>query len=135
MTGRKKGNFCRKEEPAARDESSCFFLKLSDRLRELKTRQEELAQMQKQLQAEYTELMDECLDSIEEAARNPVECELLFELLKNEATAAVLCYNLRLHPSIITSNLMDLAERGFVEYTIKNSQQYWKICETGVESK
>lgn len=123
-----------KNEPSARDESSCFFLKLSDRLRELRTKQEEFAQMQKQLQVEYTELMDKCLDSIEEIARNPVECELLFELLKNEATAAVLCYNLRLHPSIITSNLMDLAERGFVEYTIKNSQQCWKICETGVES-
>ncbi|KAF5031987.1 hypothetical protein DSECCO2_621970 [anaerobic digester metagenome] len=121
--------------PATRDESSCFFLKLSERLRELRIKQEELAQMQKQLQAEYTELMDKCLDSIEDIARNPVECELLFELLKNEATAAVLCYNLRLHPSIINSNLMDLAERGFVEYTIKNSQQYWKICETGVENK
>jgi len=30
---------------------------------------------------------------------------------------------------------MDLAERGFIEYTIKNNQQYWKICETGVENK
>ncbi|AKB76543.1 Archaeal heat shock regulator, ArsR family [Methanosarcina horonobensis HB-1 = JCM 15518] len=124
-----------KDEPAARDESSCFFLKLSDRLKELKERQEELAQMQKQLQVEYMELMDRCLDSIEEIARNPVECELLFELLKNEATAAVLCYNLHLHPSIIMSNLTDLAERGFVEYTIKNNQQYWRICETGVENK
>lgn len=124
-----------KSELAARDESSCFFLKLSDKLRELKARQEEFAQMQKQLQVEYTELMDRCLDSIEDVARNPVECELLFELLKNEATAAVLCYNLRLHPSIITSSLMDLAERGFVEYTIKNNQQYWRIRETGVENK
>jgi ArsR family transcriptional regulator len=124
-----------KKETASRDDSSRFFLKLSNRLQELKARQEELMQMQKQLQAEYTELMDRCLDSIEEIARNPVECELLFELLKNEATAAVLCYNLRLHPSIITSNLMDLAERGFVEYTIKNNQQYWRICETGVENK
>jgi ArsR family transcriptional regulator len=122
-------------EPDARDESSCVFLKLSNRLQELKTRQEELAQMQKQLQVEYTELMDRCLDSIEEIARNPVECELLFELLKNEATSAVLCYNLRLHPSIIISNLMDLAERGFVEYTIRNNQQHWRICETGVENK
>ncbi len=51
--------------PATRDESSCFFLKLSERLRELRIKQEELAQMQKQLQAEYTELMDKCLDSIE----------------------------------------------------------------------
>jgi ArsR family transcriptional regulator len=124
-----------KNEPAARDESSCAFLKLSNRLQELKARREELAQMQKQLQVEYTELMDRCLDSIEGIARNPVECELLFELLKNEATAAVLCYNLRLHPSIIMSNLMDLAERGFVEYTIRNNQQHWRICETGVENK
>ncbi|KKG08620.1 ArsR family transcriptional regulator [Methanosarcina sp. 2.H.A.1B.4] len=124
-----------KNETVARDESSCFFLKLSDKLRELKARQEELVQMQKHLQVEYTELMDRCLDSIEEVARNPVECELLFELLKNEATSAVLCYNLRLHPSIIMSNLTDLAERGFVEYTIKNNQQYWKVCETGVENK
>lgn len=117
-----------KKESAARDdEFSCFFLKLSDRLQELKAKQEELMQMQKQLQVEYTELMDKCLDSIEEVARNPVECELLFELLKNEATAAVICYNLRLHPSIIISNLMDLAERGLVEYTIKNNQQYWRI--------
>ncbi|AKB16932.1 MULTISPECIES: ArsR family transcriptional regulator [unclassified Methanosarcina] len=124
-----------KKETVARDESSCFFLKLNGKLRELKERQEELVQMQKQLQVEYMELMDRCLDSIEEVARNPVECELLFELLKNEATPAVLCYNLRLHPSIITSNLMDLAERGFVEYTIKNNQQYWRICETGVDNK
>ncbi len=124
-----------KKEPAAINESSRFFLKLSNRIQELKVRQEELAQMQKQLQVEYTELMDRCLDSIEEIARSPVQCELLFELLKNEATSAVLCYNLRLHPSIITSNLMDLAERGFVEYTIRNNQQYWKICETGVENK
>ncbi|MDI9394134.1 MAG: ArsR family transcriptional regulator [Euryarchaeota archaeon] len=124
-----------KNGPASRDESSGLFLELSGRIRELKIRHEELTQMQKQLQAEYTELMDRCLDSIEEIARNSVECELLFELLKNEATAAVLCYNLRLHPSIITSNLMDLAERGFVEYTIKNNQQYWKIPEAGVENK
>ena len=125
----------KKKETLARDESSCFFLKLSDKLRELKAKQEELVQMQKQLQVEYMELMDRCLDSVEEVARNPIECELLFELLKNEATAAVLCYNLRLHPSIITSNLMDLAERGFVEYTIKNNQQYWRVCETGVDNK
>lgn len=124
-----------KKETVARDESSCFFLKLSYKLRELKARQEELMQMQKQLQVEYMELMDRCLDSVEEVARNPIECELLFELLKNEATAAVLCYNMRLHPSIIMSNLTDLAERGFVEYTIKNNQQYWKVCETGVEKK
>ncbi|MDY9927682.1 ArsR/SmtB family transcription factor [Methanosarcina sp.] len=128
-----EGPAVEKKENIARNESSCFFLKLSNRLQELKTRQEELVQMQKQLQVEYMELMDKCLDSIEGAARNPVECELLFELLKNEATSAVLCYNLRLHPSVIMSNLMDLAERGFVEYTIKNNQQYWKICETGVE--
>ncbi len=124
-----------KKETVARDESSCFFLKLSDRLRELKARQEELVQMQKQLQVEYMELMDRCLDSVEEVARNPIECELLFELLKNEGTVAILCYNLRLHPNIITSNLMDLAERGFVEYTIKNNQQYWRVCETGVDNK
>jgi ArsR family transcriptional regulator len=130
-----EGSAVEKKENIARDEPSCFFLKLSNRLKELKARQEELVQMQKQLQVEYMELMDRCLDSIEGAARNPVECELLFELLKNEATAAVLCYNLRLHPSVITSSLMNLAERGFVEYTIKNNQQYWKICETGVENK
>ncbi|MDD4248546.1 MAG: ArsR family transcriptional regulator [Methanosarcina sp.] len=124
-----------KKETVVRDESSCFFLKLSNELRELKIKQEELVQMQKQLQVEYMELMDRCLDSVEEVARNPVECELLFELLKNEATVAVLCYNLRLHPSIITSNLVDLEERGFVEYTIKNNQQYWKVCETEVEKK
>lgn len=130
-----EGSAVEKKENIARNESSCFFLKLSNRLQELKARQEQLVQMQKQLQVEYMELMDKCLDSIEGAARNPVECELLFELLKNEATSAVLCYNLRLHPSVIMSNLMDLAERGFVEYTIKNNQQYWKICETGVENK
>ena len=98
-------------------------------------RQEELAQMQQQLQVEYTEMMDHCLDSIEKVARNPVECELLFEILKNETTLAALCYNLRLHPSIINANLIDLAERGFIEYRIKNNQHYWKICETGVEKK
>ena len=90
---------------------------------------------QQQLQAEYTELMGRCLDSIEHVARNPGECELLFELLKNETTLAALCYNLRLHPSIINANLINLAERGFIEYSIKNNQHYWKICETGVENK
>ncbi|MCO5381715.1 MAG: hypothetical protein NHB15_06145 [Methanosarcina barkeri] len=110
-------------------------MKLSSRLQELKTRQEELAQMQQQLQVEYTEMMDHCLDSIEKVARNAVECELLFEILKNETTLAALCYNLRLHPSIINANLIDLAERGFIEYRINNNQHYWKICGTGVEKK
>ena len=130
----KKGKAPVKKEIPARKESSALFLKLSSRLKELKIRQEELAQMQQQLQAEYTKAMDRCLDSIEEVAGNPVECELLFELLKNETTLATLCYNLRLHPSIISTNLINLAERGFIEYSIKNNQYYWKICETGVEN-
>lgn len=125
----------KKKEVHAREEASALFLKLSSRIQELKARQEELAQMQQQLQVEYTEMMDRCLDSIEEVARTPVECELLFELLKNETTLAALCYNLRLHPSIITTNLIDLAERGFIEYNLKNNQHYWKICEIGVEDK
>lgn len=123
------------KEVSAREESSFFFLKLNSRLQELKTRQEELAQMQQRLQVEYTELMDRCLESIEELAKNSVECELLFELLKSETTLAALCYNLRLHPSIINANLLDLSERGFIEYSIKNNQHYWKLCETGVENK
>jgi ArsR family transcriptional regulator len=116
-------------ETTAREKSSSIFLELSSRLQELKARQEELAQMQQQLQVEYTELMDCCLESIEEIAKNPIECELLFELLKSETTLAALCYNLRLHPSIVNANLIDLAERGFVEYSIKNNQHYWKLCE------
>jgi ArsR family transcriptional regulator len=117
------------------EEPSAFFLKLSGRLNELKKKQEELAQMQQQLQAEYTEAMDSCLDSIEEVAMNPVECELLFELLKSETTLATLCYNLRLHPNIVSANLIDLTKRGFIEYGIKNNQYYWKIRETGVENE
>ncbi len=124
-----------KKGTPAREESSFLFLKLSNRLQEMKVRQEELAKMQQQLQAEYTELMGHCMDSIEQVARNPIECELLFELLKSETTLAALCYNLRLHPSIINTNLIDLAERGIIEYDIKNNQHYWKICETGVENK
>jgi ArsR family transcriptional regulator len=108
---------------------------LSSRLQELKKRQEELAQMQKHIQVEYTEMMTLCMDSIEEVAKNPVECELLFELLKSETTLATLCYNLHLHPSIINANLIDLAERGFIEYSIKNNQHYWRLCETGAENK
>jgi ArsR family transcriptional regulator len=131
----RKGEAPAKKEIPAREESSAFFLKLSGRLQELKARQEELAQMQQQLQAEYTEVMDCCLDSIEEVTRNSVECELLFELLKNETTLAALCYNLRLHPSIINANLIDLTERGFIEYGVKNNQYYWKIRETGVENE
>jgi ArsR family transcriptional regulator len=132
----KKGEFPVDEKKGPpREEASAFFLRLSMRLQELRARQEELAQMQQQLQAEYTELMDNCLDSIEEVARSPVECELLFELLKNETTLTGLCYNLRLHPNVINANLMNLAERGFIEYTIKNNQHYWKICETGVENE
>lgn len=124
-----------KKEATAIEESSFFFLKLSGRLHELKKRQKELAQMQKHLQVEYTEMMNLCMDSIEEIAKNPVECELLFELLKSETTLATLCYNLRLHPSIINANLIDLAERGFIEYSIKNNQHYWRLCETGAENK
>ncbi len=120
---------------SVREESSFLFLKLSSRLQELKAKQEELAKMQQQLQVEYTQLMDHCLDSIEELTKNPVECELLFELLKNETTLAALCYNLRLHPSIVNANLIDLAERGIIEYSVKNNQHYWKIRETGVENK
>jgi ArsR family transcriptional regulator len=131
----KKGEAPAKKEIPASEDLSAFFLKLSGRLQELKARQEELAQMQQQLQAEYTEVMDCCLDSIEEVTRNSVECELLFELLKNETTLAALCYNLRLHPSIINANLIDLTERGFIEYGIKNNQYYWKIRETGVENE
>ncbi|MGB9132246.1 MAG: ArsR/SmtB family transcription factor [Methanosarcina sp.] len=133
----KKGDIpvAEKKETLAREESSIFFLKLNSRLQELKTRQEELAQMQQQLQTEYTELMGGCLDSIEGVAENPVECELLFELLKNESTLAALCYNLRLHPGIVNASLTDLAERGFIEYSVKNNQHYWKICETGVETE
>ncbi|WP_292387113.1 ArsR/SmtB family transcription factor [Methanosarcina sp. UBA5] len=130
----------KEEDPVGKEthlgeEPSTFFLKLSSKLKGLKTRQEELAQMQQQLQAEYTEVMDHCLDSIEEIARTPVECELLFELLKNETTLATLCYNLRLHPSIVNANLIDLTKRGFIEYGIKNNQYYWKIRETGVENE
>lgn len=124
-----------KKEISTRENSSAFFLKLSSRLKELRARQEELAKMQQQLQAEYTKVMDRCLDSIEEVARNSVECELLFELLKNENTLAALCYNLRLHPSIVNTNLIDLAERGFIEHSIKNNQHYWKLRETGVENE
>ncbi len=122
-----------KKEVPPRPDPSIVFLKLSGRLRELKQRQVELARMQQQLQADYTELMDGCLDSIEGVAKNPLECEILFELLKNETTVAALCYNLRLHPSIINANLIDLAERGFIQYAIRNNQQYWKICEKGEE--
>ncbi|WP_440953954.1 ArsR/SmtB family transcription factor [Methanosarcina sp. Mfa9] len=122
-----------KKEVSSRPEPLAVFLKLSGRLRELKTRHAELARMQQQLQADYTRLMDSCLDSIEGVAKNPVECEILFELLKNETTAAALCYNLRLHPSIINANLIDLAERGFIQYAIRNNQQYWKIREKGEE--
>ena len=124
-----------KKEAPAREESSALLLKLSSRLQKLKKRQEELTQMQQQLQAEYTEIMDQCLDSIEKVATNPVECELLFELLKNETTLASLCYNLRLHPSVINASLIDLEEKGFIEYSIKNNQYYWKIRETGVENE
>lgn len=123
------------KEVSTKEDSSTFFLKLSSRLKELKARQEELAQMQQQLQAEYTKVMDRCLDSIEEVARNSIECELLFELLKNETTLASLCYNLRLHPSIVNANLLDLAERGFIEHSVKNNQNYWKLCEVGVENE
>ena len=124
-----------KKGTPTRKESSFVFLELSSKLQELKEKQEELAKTQQQLQAEYTQMMGCCMDSIENIARNSVECEILFELLKNETTLAALCYNLRLHPSIVNSNLIDLAERGIIEYSIKNNQYYWKISETGVESE
>ena len=131
----KGGETPSKKETLDREESSTLLLKLSSRLRELKKRQEELTQMQQQLQAEYTEIMDQCLDSIEKVATNPIECELLFELLRNETTLASLCYNLRLHPSVINASLTALEKRGFIEYSIKNNQYYWKIRETGAENE
>lgn len=131
----KKGEAPVQKELPAKEELSDFFLKLSNRLKELKIRHEELAQMQQQLQAEYTRVMDHCLDLIEEVVSNPVECELLFELLKNETTLATLCYNLRLHPNIVNTNLINLANRGLIEYSIKNNQYYWKIREAGVENE
>ena len=130
-----KSYVAEKKEATAIEESSISFLKLSSKLQELKKRQEELAQMQKHLQVEYTEMMNLCMDSIEEVAKNSIECELLFELLKSETTLATLCYNLHLHPSNINANLIDLAERGFIEYSIKNNQHYWRLCETGAENK
>lgn len=123
------------KEIPAKEESQELFLELNSKLQELKSRQEELAQMQQHLQAEYTKIMGHCLDLLEEVVSNPVECEILFELLKNETTLATLCYNLRLHPSIINTNLINLANRGFIEYSIKNNQYYWKICESGVENE
>lgn len=123
-------------EVKSRDtEASSIFLQMNRKLKELITQHAELARMQQDLQAEYTELMDTCMDFIEANAKDSVQCEILFELLKNEMTTASLCYNLRLPPNIISANLVDLVERGFLECTIKNNQQYWKICEMGVENK
>lgn len=139
FAGKKGAETMETTEKARVPESASLFLDLNVRLKEMKKQQEELTRMQQKLQAEYTELMDLCFDSIEAVTRggegSPVECEILFGLLKGELTAASLCYQLRLHPSIINSNLLDLAERGFIEYTIKNNQQYWKIREKGKESE
>ncbi|MDD2439178.1 MAG: ArsR family transcriptional regulator [Methanosarcinaceae archaeon] len=116
-------------------DSASLFLELNENLKKIKMQHEELARRQRKLQADYTELMDLCLDSIEAVARSSVECEILLGLMKKELSTAALCYQLRLPPSLINSNLLDLAERGFIEYTIRNNQQYWKIREKEEQKK
>jgi len=104
-----------------------MLMELNREIQELIAKQEELARMQQELQAEFTELMEVCIDSIKEVADSPVEAEILYTLFKNEQTAASLSYGLALHPNLVAEELLKLAEKRLIEYTIRNNQQYWKI--------
>ena len=92
-----------------------------------KNKQAELARKQQELQVGYSEFMDVCLDAIDQVAENPLQAEILYALLKNEHSIASLSYNFTLHPSMISAQVLTMAKRGLIEYTIRDNQQYWKI--------
>ena len=99
-----------------------------------KNKQEELARKQQELQIEYSEFMDVCMDAIDKVAENSLQAEILYALLKDEHSIASLSYNFSMHPSMISAQMLTMAKRGLIEYTIKDNQQYWNILGSGNET-
>ena len=107
---------------------------LNREIRNTKSKQEELARKQQELQVEYSELMDVCMDAIDKVADSSLQAEILYALLKNEHSIASLSYNFSIHPSLISAQILTMAKRGLIEYTIRDNQQYWKILESENET-
>lgn len=117
--------------------ASSMLVNLNNEINDMRYKQEELARKQQELQVGYSELMDICMDAIDTVADNPLQAEILYTLLKTEHSIASLSYNFSMHPSMISAQVVTMAKRGLIEYTIRDNQQYWKILrsenETGDE--
>ena len=109
--------------------AASILSKLNQEILDTKNKQEELTLKQQELQVEYSEFMDVCMDAIDKVAENSLQAEILYALLKNEHSIASLSYNFTLHPSLISAQVLTMAKRGLIEYTIRDNQQYWKILE------
>ncbi|MDO9518356.1 MAG: ArsR family transcriptional regulator [Methanosarcinaceae archaeon] len=117
--------------------ASAMLVNLNNEINDMRYKQEELARKQQELQVGYSELMDICMDAIDKVADNSLQAEILYTLLKTEHSIASLSYNFSMHPSMISAQVITMAKRGLIEYTIRDNQQYWKILrsenETGDE--
>ncbi len=109
--------------------AASVLTELNHEIRNTKSKQEELARKQQELQVEFSELMDICMDAIDKVADNPLQAEILHALLKNEHSVASLSYNFTIHPSYISVQVLAMAKKGLIEYTIRDNQQYWKILD------
>ena len=109
--------------------AASVLTELNHEIRNTKSKQEELARKQQELQVEFSELMDICMDAIDKVADNPLQAEILCALLKNEHSVASLSYNFTMHPSYISVQVLSMAKKGLIGYTIRDNQQYWKILD------
>lgn len=114
--------------------AASVLVELNREIRNTKCKQEELASKQQELQIEFSEFMDICMDAIDKIASNPLQAEILHALLKSEHSIASLSYKYTMHPSLISAQVLEMAKKGFIEYTIRDNQQYWKIIETKNET-
>ncbi|HJH32822.1 MAG TPA: ArsR family transcriptional regulator [Methanosarcinaceae archaeon] len=110
--------------------AASVLAELNLEIRKTKNKQEELTRKQQELQVVFTELMDICMDAVIKIADTPLQVEILYALLKKEHSIASLSYIFTTHPSLISVQVLDMAKKGFIEYTIRDNQQYWKILET-----
>lgn len=114
--------------------AASLLAELNRKIQNTKNKQEELARKQQELQVEYSELMDICMDVTDKVADNPLEAQILYALLKNKHSIASLSYHFSLHPTLISAQMLTMAKRGLIEYTIRDNQQYWKILESENET-
>ncbi|MGP8336795.1 MAG: ArsR/SmtB family transcription factor [Methanosarcinaceae archaeon] len=113
-----------------KEHAASALLELNHEIQITKNKQEELTCKQQELQVEFSELMDICIDAINTIAGSPLQAEILHALLKNEHSIASLSYIFTMHPSLISAQVLEMAKKGFIEYSIRDNQQYWKIIET-----